>query len=154
MKYDRIVLSDNAEVDGNKKIELTRQLVGRLAFKYRQQIVATTCTLFTIFQSSSAKAQSIFSGAQSAMTCIVTSASQGGVTNALFQALPSILFTSLTLVIFGYFIYTVVQSVSAYGRGEEVTHVVQQPLFTFVFVIIIFVFQSLLFGANNAGCTQ
>lgn len=115
-------------------------------------IVAVCSTLFAVFRPRIARADSIFSAAQNAMKCIITSAGAGGgATNALLQNLPVILFTSLQLVIFGYFIYTVVQSVSAYGRGEEVTHVVQQPLFTFVFIIIIFVFQSLMFGSSG-GC--
>jgi hypothetical protein len=153
MKYDRTFLQPNCQSESNKDLIRHREWIGRLALKYRQQIVAVSCTVFLILKSEIAQADSIFSGAQKAMKCIVTNASTGGVTNALFQNLPSILFTSLTLVIFGYFIYTVVQSISSYGRGEEVTHVVQQPLFTFVFIIIIFVFQSLLFGTSNDGCT-
>ena len=132
---------------------ILRIKIGRFAHSNRQMIVALSSTLFIVLKAQIVRADSIFSGAQAAMKCIVTDASTGGVTNALFQNLPAILFTSLELVIFGYFIYTVVQSVSSYGRGEEVTHVVQQPLFTFVFVIIIFVFQSLIFGAAG-GCTQ
>ncbi len=132
-----------------------RAKVGQIARQYCFLLTAVGTTLFALIQPEIATAQTsggIFSGAQTAMKCIVTDASTGGVTNALFNNLPSILFTSLTLVIFGYFIYTVVQSVSSYGRGEEVTHVVQQPLFTFVFVIIIFVFQSLMFGTGQ-GCS-
>ena len=135
--------------------QLTRKRCGQLARKFSQPIIGISTALYAVLQAQTVKAQTsggIFSGAQAAMKCIVTDASTGGVTNALFQNLPAILFTSLTLVIFGYFIYTVVQSVSSYGRGEEVTHVVQQPLFTFVFVIIIFVFQSLMFGTGQ-GCT-
>jgi len=134
---------------------LSRKRCGQLARKFSQPIIGISTALYAVLQAQTVKAQTsggIFSGAQAAMKCIVTDASTGGVTNALFQNLPAILFTSLTLVIFGYFIYTVVQSVSSYGRGEEVTHVVQQPLFTFVFVIIIFVFQSLMFGTGQ-GCT-
>lgn len=132
--------SVSSHFDGNEKFSIRRERIGKLVFKYRQSIVAVCSTLFAVFRPRIARADSIFSAAQNAMKCIITSAGAGGgATNALLQNLPVILFTSLQLVIFGYFIYTVVQSVSAYGRGEEVTHVVQQPLFTFVFIIIIFV---------------
>jgi hypothetical protein len=148
MNHNQIVLAPRTE--NRRAIGKQRQLIGRLAFKYRQQITAVFTTLFAIFQPKVAKADSIFSSAQNAMKCIVNYASSGGTSNALLQNLPVILFTSLNLVIFGYFIYTVVQSVSSYGRGEEVTHVVQQPLFTFVFIIIIYVFQTLMFGSGGS----
>lgn len=121
-------------------------------FQVRWQLVSVTTTLLIGLQSRAARADSIFSNAQKAMECIITSASAGGaITNAVLTSLPMILFTALTIVLFGYFCFSVYQGVAAYGRGEEVSNVIQQPIFTFISVILIVVFQSLLFG-NNTAC--
>lgn len=128
-----------------------RCLIGYLADKFKYKIVASGTTAFAIVNHPSPANAQLFKSAQSAMNCIVTSASKGNTNGELFKQLPIIIFTALTLVIFGYFVYTVAQAISSYGRGEEVTHVVQQPLFTFIFVVIIYVFQSLMFG--DGGCT-
>lgn len=96
-------------------------------------------------------AQGIFAPGVQAMQCIVDAAAQGGNTaGTLFTQLPMILFTTLTVILFGYFVYTVVKAISAYGRGEEVSHVIQLPLFTFGMVIVLFIFQNMLFGTG--GC--
>ncbi|QLE59868.1 hypothetical protein [Nostoc sp. TCL26-01] len=122
-------------------------------FKARWQLVSVTTTLLIGLQTRAARADSIFSNAQKAMECIITNASAGGaISNAVLTSLPMILFTALTIVLFGYFCFSVYQGVAAYGRGEEVSNVIQQPIFTFISVILIVVFQSLLFG-NNAACT-
>lgn len=123
-------------------------------FQVRWQLVSVGTTLLIGLQTRAARADSIFSNAQKAMTCVITSASSGGtINNAVLTSLPMILFTSLTIVLFGYFCFSVYQGVASYGRGEEVSNVIQQPIFTFISVILIVVFQSLLFG-GNAGCTQ
>lgn len=109
------------------------------------------CNLMLITKATLVHAESIFQPAQEAMKCIVTDASTGGVTTAIFQNLPFILFTSLELIIFSYMIYTVIQAVSAYGQGQEVTHLVQQPVVTFSACILIFVFESVIFGGGG-GC--
>lgn len=122
-------------------------------YKVRWQLTAVLTTLIIGLQSRAAMADSIFSNAQKAMTCVITSATTGGgFTNSILTSLPVILFTALTIVLFGYFCFSVYQGVAAYGRGEEVSNVIQQPIFTFIAVILIVVFQSLLFG-NNATCT-
>ncbi|WP_375491796.1 hypothetical protein [uncultured Nostoc sp.] len=122
-------------------------------FQVRWQLVSVATTLLIVLQSRAARADSIFSNAQKAMECIITSASAGGaITNAVLTSLPMILFTALTIVLFGYFCFSIYQGVAAYGRGEEVSNVIQQPIFTFISVILIVVFQSLLFG-NNAACS-
>lgn len=121
-------------------------------FKVRWQLVSVATTLLIALQARVARADSIFSNAQKAMECVITSASSGStVNNAVLTNLPLILFTSLTIVLFGYFCFSIYQGVAAYGRGEEVSNVIQQPIFTFISVILIVVFQSLLFG-NNATC--
>ncbi|MBD2504064.1 hypothetical protein [Anabaena azotica] len=122
-------------------------------FKVRWQLVSVATTLLIALQSRAARADSIFSNAEKAMTCVINSASSGGtINNAVLTNLPIILFTSLTIVLFGYFCFSVYQGVAAYGRGEEVSNVIQQPIFTFISVILIVVFQSLLFGGNTI-CT-
>lgn len=135
-----------------RKNQATKNLLERL-FPVRWQLVSVATTLSIALQSRAARADSIFSNAQKAMECIITNASAGGaISNAVLTSLPMILFTALTIVLFGYFCFSVYQGVAAYGRGEEVSNVIQQPIFTFISVILIVVFQSLLFG-NNAACS-
>jgi hypothetical protein len=127
--------------------------ISAICFKARWQLIAVTTTLLIGLQSRAARADSIFSNAQKAMECVITSASTGGViSNAILTSLPMILFTALTIVLFGYFCFSIYQGVAAYGRGEDVSNIIQQPIFTFISVILIVVFQSLLFG-NNAACS-
>jgi hypothetical protein len=143
-----------ADLTDNRAVEnKAPKSVLEIAFKVRWQLVAVTTTLLIGLQSRAARADSIFSNAQKAMECIITNASAGGtISNAVLTNLPMILFTALTIVLFGYFCFSVYQGVAAYGRGEEVSNVIQQPIFTFISVILIVVFQSLLFG-NNGACT-
>ncbi|WP_206757648.1 hypothetical protein [Nostoc sp. FACHB-110] len=80
---------------------------------------------------------------------MINSASSGsGISTGVLNSLPTILFTALTIVLFGYFCFSVFQGVAAYGRGEEVSNVIQQPIFTFISVILIVLFQNLLFGTG------
>ncbi|BAY66747.1 hypothetical protein NIES22_68910 (plasmid) [Calothrix brevissima NIES-22] len=145
--------SASMQVDSKaRKNSATKNLLERL-FPVRWQLVSVATTLSVALQSRAARADSIFSNAQKAMECIITNASAGGaISNAVLTSLPMILFTALTIVLFGYFCFSVYQGVAAYGRGEEVSNVIQQPIFTFISVILIVVFQSLLFG-NNAACS-
>lgn len=126
-----------------------RKTIGNLADKFTYQIVASGTTVLAIVNRPSPANAQLFESARKAMGCIVTSA-KTGTSNALLTNLPTIIFTALTLVIFGYFLYTVGTAISSYGKGEEITHVIQQPLFTFIFVVLIFVFQTLMFGTG--GC--
>lgn len=135
-----------------RKNQAAKSLIQRL-FQVPWQLISVATTLLITLQSRAARAESIFSNAQKAMECIITNASAGGaISNAVLTSLPMILFTALTIVLFGYFCFSVYQGVAAYGRGEEVSNVIQQPIFTFISVILIVVFQSLLFG-NNAACS-
>ncbi|MGF1979794.1 MAG: hypothetical protein RMY30_029990 [Nostoc sp. CmiSLP01] len=135
-----------------RKNQATKSLFQRF-FQVRWQLVSVTTTLLIALQSRAARADSIFSNAQKAMSCIITSASAGStINNTILTNLPMILFTALTIILFGYFCFSIYQGVAAYGRGEEVSNVIQQPIFTFISVILIVVFQSLLFG-NNGACT-
>jgi hypothetical protein len=145
--------SASMQVDSKARIsQAVKSLLQRL-FPVRWQLVSVATTLSIALQSKAARADSIFSNAQKAMECIITNASAGGaISNAVLTSLPMILFTALTIVLFGYFCFSVYQGVAAYGRGEEVSNVIQQPIFTFISVILIVVFQSLLFG-NNAACS-
>ena len=129
-----------------------RYEAGKFAGRYRGQIVAVASNLMLLTKATLVHADSIFTPAQTAMKCIVTEASTGGGVTAIFTNLPFIMFTSLELIIFSYMIYTVVQAVSAYGQGQEVTHLVQQPVVTFSAMILIFVFESVIFGGAT-GCT-
>ncbi|MDJ0719452.1 MAG: hypothetical protein QNJ54_35405 [Prochloraceae cyanobacterium] len=129
----------------------TTEFIGYLAHKFKYQIVASGTTAFAIVNNPSPANAQLFKAAQGAMTCIVDSAKSGNASTALLEKLPAILFTALTLVIFGYFLYTVGTAISSYGRGEEVTHVIQQPLFIFIFVVLIFVFQNLMFGTAECN---
>lgn len=128
-----------------------RYELGKFACHHRGQIVALASNVMLITKATLVRADSIFSPAQKAMTCIVTDASTDGVVNAVFTNLPFILFTSMELIIFSYLVYTVLQAISAYGQGQEVTHLVQQPVVTFSAVILLFVFESVIFGGGG-GC--
>lgn len=150
LKASRI-LSKKTDSKATKKI--TQKILFSVALKVRWQLVSVATTVLIGLQAKVARADSIFSNAQKAMECVITSASSGGaISNAVLTSLPMILFTALTIVLFGYFCFSVYQGVAAYGRGEEVSNVIQQPIFTFISVILIVVFQSLLFG-NNTACS-
>ncbi|BAY42180.1 hypothetical protein NIES2111_65760 (plasmid) [Nostoc sp. NIES-2111] len=119
-----------------------------MCFKVRWQLLAVVTTLVTVLESKPANAQ-LFNNARTAMECMIRGASNGGnINSAVLNNLPTILFTALTIVLFGYFCFSVYQGVAAYGRGEEVSNVIQQPIFTFIAVILIVLFQSLLFGSG------
>lgn len=125
----------------------------RYLYKYRWQITSVFCSLLIVLRPSPARAN-IFVNARNAMTCMITQASSGGgISTAVLNNLPGFLFTGLTIVLFGYFCFSVFQGVAAYGRGEEVSNVIQQPIFTFISVIIIVLFQSLLFGTGICTTT-
>lgn len=126
----------------------------RLLYKYRWQIVSVVCSLLIVLRPTPARAN-IFNSARQAMSCMISQASTGGglTTSTVLSNLPAFLFTGLTIVLFGYFCFSVFQGVAAYGRGEEVSNVIQQPIFTFISVIIIVLFQSLLFGSGLCGTT-
>lgn len=124
------------------------QSLHRLIYKNRWQVLSVTFTLLMVLQSERANAQ-LFNNARTAMECMIRNASSGGnITSTVLNNLPTIVFTGLTIVLFGYFCYTVYQGVAAYGRGEEVTNVIQQPIFTVIAIIFIILFQSLLFGSG------
>lgn len=95
------------------------------------------------------KAQGLFGPAQKAMQCVVSSAGSGD-TAGMLTKLPFIIFTGINIVILGYFIYVVVEAISSYGRGETVSHVVQVPIVTFIFLIFLFLFSNFLF--SGATC--
>ncbi|MBD2596039.1 hypothetical protein H6G74_17150 [Nostoc spongiaeforme FACHB-130] len=115
-------------------------------FKVRWQLVSVATTILIALESKPAKAQ-LFTNARTAMECMIRGASVGGgINSVVLNNLPMILFTGLTIVLFGYFCFSVFQGVAAYGRGEEVSNVIQQPIFTFIAVVLIVLFQSLLFG--------
>ncbi|MDJ0696938.1 hypothetical protein [Mastigocoleus sp. MO_188.B34] len=133
-----------------------RKTLGYLANQFKYQFVGSFTTAFAIVNHPSPANAQLFKSAQSAMKCIVDQAKTGNTTGAIFTNLPVIIFTALTLVIFGYFLYTIATAISAYGNGQEVTHVIQQPLITFIFVVLIMVFQNLMFGSGgcSAGTTN
>ncbi len=127
-----------------------RKTIGYLAERFKYHFVVSGTTAFAIVNRPSPANAQLFDAAKKSMDCIVSSA-KTGTSNALLTNLPTIVFLALTLVIFGYFLYTVGTAISSYGKGEEITHVIQQPLFTFIFVVLIFVFQNLMFGTG--GCS-
>lgn len=97
-----------------------------------------------------AKADGIFSGAQSAMTCIIKNASKGGgVTNAIITSLPSIIFTAIALIIFVYFLGSSFQLVQAIRAGEEASQLAIPILAAMIAVVVIIMFQNILFGSGG-----
>jgi len=122
--------------------------VFQLLYKARWQLISAATTFLIVLESRPANAQ-LFNNARTAMECMIRGASAGGgISTAVLNNLPTILFTALTIVLFGYFCFSVFQGVAAYGRGEEVSNVIQQPIFTFIAVILIVLFQTLLFGGG------
>lgn len=141
------------ELHRRKKPGRLRRQIGKLAEKNRTWIVASGTSAYMVLKTTvyRANAQSIFKPAQDAMSCIVSQATTAGISNSILTNLPFILFTSLTLVFFGYFCYTLAQAIATYGQGQEVTHVIQQPLFTFICVILLLVGEAFFFGSSG-GC--
>lgn len=137
----------------HRKVGKFRRKLGRFVDKNRTWIIAIAASFYINLEIAISKANAqIFKPAQDAMDCVVQAASAQG-NNAIFALLPFIIFTLLTLAVFVYFVYTIVQAISSYGNGQEVTHIVQQPMFTLFCVILVFVLQSVLFGsAGAAGC--
>jgi Sec-independent protein secretion pathway component TatC len=142
---------NSASVFALKKTDKKKQSLSlrEILLKARFQLISVATSLLIVAGSSVPAKANIFNNAKTAMTCLVTSASaNGGVQSAVLTALPSILFTALTIVLFGYFCFSIYQGVAAYGRGEEVSNVIQQPIFTFIAVILVVMFQTLLFGTG------
>lgn len=142
-----------SELYSRPKLGKLRRKIGKFAEKNQTWIIAIAASIYmdlkvVVYK---AGAQGIFKPAQDAMSCVVTQAATGGAATALFTNLPFIVFTLLTLAVFVYFVYTIVQAISSYGNGQEVTHIVQQPMFTLFCVILVFVLESVLFGASG-GC--
>ncbi|MBD2438844.1 hypothetical protein H6G69_18830 [Nostoc sp. FACHB-110] len=130
-----------------KRTKASRNII-QLIYKARWQLISSATTLLIVLESRPVNAQ-LFNNARTAMTCMINSASSGsGISTGVLNSLPTILFTALTIVLFGYFCFSVFQGVAAYGRGEEVSNVIQQPIFTFISVILIVLFQNLLFGTG------
>ena len=126
----------------------------KLLQKYKHSVVGISCAIFIVLKAQVAQAQ-IFNGGINAMKCIVTAATSGGgggTTSTLFANLPGLIFTTIEVVIFAYIVYSVVQAIAASRNGEELTQIVQQPLVTFMFMVVIVLFQTFLFG-NGAACT-
>jgi hypothetical protein len=93
----------------------------------------------------------IFAPALNAMNCIVTSASTGGgVSNALLPKLPGLIFGAIALFIFAYILICLNQIFQAVRNGEEITNVVIPFMSSFVGLLVIMIFQNLLFGSG--GC--
>ena len=146
---------DNSGINAPEKHFVAQKKLCRLAQKYRHQIVGVSTAAFIVIKAQVAQAQ-IFSGATNAMKCIVTAANTGGgggTTSALFQQLPSLIFTTIEVILFAYIVYSVVQAIAASRNGEELTQIVQQPLVTFMFLVVIVLFQAFLFGGGQT-CTN
>lgn len=108
-----------------------------------------TTSLLTILPSR-AKAIGIFSAAHDAMTCIINSAGSGGAGNAIITSLPTVIFTAIGLFLFAYFLGSTFQLVQAVRAGEEVSQLVIPILAAIIGVIVITIFQNVLFGTG--GC--
>jgi hypothetical protein len=99
-----------------------------------------------------ARADGIFTSAKNAMNCIIKSAGSGaGATNTLIASLPNVIFTAITLFLFAYFLGSIFHLVQAVKAGEEVSQLVIPILAAIIGVIVITVFQNILFGAGG-GC--
>jgi hypothetical protein len=99
-----------------------------------------------------AKANDIFTPAKNAMACIIKSASSGaGATNIIITNLPLVIFTTIALFLFAYFLGSVFQLVQGMRAGEESSQLIIPILAAIIGVIIILVFQNILFGASG-GC--
>jgi hypothetical protein len=107
-------------------------------------------TLLLTSFSSRAQAAGVFSGAQSAMDCIVKASATGGVTNALISKLPSTIFSLITVLIFAYMLIGAIQIFQAIRNGEEATQFIIPIVSTFAGLVIIMFMQAMLFG--NSTC--
>jgi hypothetical protein len=125
-------------------------LCTNLLKRYQPVRYALITTLLVITSSPRAKAAGIFSSAQNAMTCIINSAGSGGATNTIITKLPTIIFTAVALFLFAYFLGSTFQLVQAVRAGEEVSQLVIPMLAAIIGVIVITVFQNILFGSG--GC--
>jgi hypothetical protein len=97
------------------------------------------------------RANGIFTPALNSMKCIVSSASSGGgVSNAIFNNLPTVIFGAISLFIFSYILICLNQIFQAVRNGEEITNVVIPFMSSFVGLLVIMLIQNILFGAG--GC--
>lgn len=152
MNKGAIVLMSNYTSSDSKlpktQSQILAGLLANLGLKYRNQILAVGTTLIVVMQGQRAEAVGLFGAAEAAMICMFQNGSTGGTENALLQALPSVLFTALTIIIFVYFAITGIQVLKAFQGGEELTQVLQQPLIGFIVLLILYIFQNILFGAS------
>jgi hypothetical protein len=99
-----------------------------------------------------AYANGIFTPAKNELTCIIKSASSGaGATNTIITSLPLVIFTTIALFLFAYFLGSVFQLVQGMRAGEESSQLIIPILAAIIGVIIIMIFQNILFGAGG-GC--
>ncbi len=112
-------------------------------------LTLTATLLLTSLPTRANAANGIFSGAQSAMTCIITSASSGGgATNTIITSLPAVIFTAIALFLFAYFLGSTFQLVQAIRAGEEASQLLIPILSAMIGVIIMILFQNILFGSG------
>lgn len=127
-------------------------LISRQGKRYRRYILLAYLafsTLLLTIKAQRVQANGIFSAAQKAMTCIIN-ASGGGNSNAIISSLPSVIFTAISLFLFAYFVGSSFQLVQAVRAGEEVSQLVIPILAAIIGVIVITIFQNILFGSG--GC--
>jgi hypothetical protein len=128
-----------------------RDLPGYSRYLWTVLLSLLTTGAVVILDASRASASGIFNPALKAMECIVSSATTGGgVTNALLPKLPTLIFGAITLFIFAYILICLNQIFQAIRQGEEFTNLVIPFMSSFVGLLVIMIFQNLLFGSG--GC--
>jgi hypothetical protein len=135
------------------KFPISSRILGLLR-QYRFVLTLIITVFLSLLPSlwNRARADGIFTSAKNAMNCIIKSAGSGaGATNTLIASLPNVIFTAITLFLFAYFLGSIFHLVQAVKAGEEVSQLVIPILAAIIGVIVITVFQNILFGAGG-GC--
>lgn len=107
---------------------------------------STTLSALLLYLMTFPARANIFTPAEQALRCVIGGTTTGGLNNAVISKLPSIIFNSITVIIFIYVIINGVQIFQAVRQGEEVTQLMV-PFMTILFGIgIILIFQQALFS--------
>ncbi|WP_341531437.1 hypothetical protein WKK05_37655 (plasmid) [Nostoc sp. UHCC 0302] len=140
-----VVLPDTCSINSKQKTQgqILAGILAQWIGKNFNSLVAVAAAFSVLTQGTKARA-GLFDPAEQAMRCMFNT-SNG---NTLLQALPTVIFAALNLTLFIGLLTAAYQVFDGVQQGKELTQVAQMPLVGFVVLLILFIFQSILFTGN------
>jgi hypothetical protein len=144
MKKGAIVLaSNNINPSQRTQSQIVAGILATWIRKNRHSLLAIGGAYAVLTPGQKAYA-GLFDPAEQAMRCMFNT-SNG---NALLQALPTVIFAALNLVLFIGLLGAAYQVFDGVQQGKEMMQVAQMPLVGFAVLLILYIFQSILFTGN------